>query len=89
MSERPRPSGQRKPLEGGRRLASRRDDLIAQGVNPDDLTVPLAPEPTSERPGPLGLTRRDWRAAGAAAAIGALIAVLITIAFVQVATGVG
>lgn len=30
-------------LESGRQLASRRDDLIAQGVNPDDLVVPIAP----------------------------------------------
>jgi hypothetical protein len=30
-------------LEEGRRLASQRDDLIAQGVNPADLAVPIAP----------------------------------------------
>lgn len=30
-------------LEQGRRLASERDDLIAQGVNPSELLVPLAP----------------------------------------------
>jgi hypothetical protein len=29
--------------EQGRRLASERDDLIAQGVDPADLTVPLHP----------------------------------------------
>lgn len=29
--------------EEGRRLASDREDLIAQGVDPDELTVPLAP----------------------------------------------
>lgn len=29
--------------EEGRRLASQRDDLIAQGVDPADLAVPLAP----------------------------------------------
>jgi hypothetical protein len=29
--------------ERGRRLASERDDLIAQGVNPADLVIPLAP----------------------------------------------
>lgn len=30
-------------LEEGRQLASQRDDLIAQGVDPADLAVPLAP----------------------------------------------
>lgn len=29
--------------EQGRRLASERDDLIAQGVDPAELIVPLAP----------------------------------------------
>lgn len=33
-------------LEDGRRLASQRDDLIAQGVDPADLDVPLAPVST-------------------------------------------
>jgi len=31
--------------EQGRRLASEREDLIAQGVNPADLMVPLHPGP--------------------------------------------
>jgi hypothetical protein len=30
--------------EAGRTLASRRDDLIAQGVNPRELVIPLAPD---------------------------------------------
>jgi hypothetical protein len=29
--------------EAGRRLASEREDLIAQGIDPADLTVPLDP----------------------------------------------
>lgn len=29
-------------LEEGRRLASEREDLIAQGINPAELAVPLA-----------------------------------------------
>lgn len=32
-------------IEEGRRLASRRDDLIAQGVAPDDLLIVRAPIP--------------------------------------------
>jgi hypothetical protein len=32
-------------LEQGRRLASQRDDLIAQGVDPNELEIPLAPPP--------------------------------------------
>lgn len=32
--------------ERGRRLASERDDLIAAGVDPGDLDVPLHPTPT-------------------------------------------
>jgi hypothetical protein len=32
-------------LEQGRRLASQRDDLIAQGVDPSELEMPLAPPP--------------------------------------------
>lgn len=35
--------------EQGRRLASQRDDLIAAGVDPADLLVPLAPAATGER----------------------------------------
>lgn len=30
-------------LEQGRRLASQREDLIAAGVDPADLLIPLAP----------------------------------------------
>ena len=30
-------------LEEGRKLASQRDNLIAQGVDPADLAIPLAP----------------------------------------------
>lgn len=30
-------------MENGRRLASERDDLIAAGVDPTELVVPLAP----------------------------------------------
>lgn len=30
--------------EDGRRLASERDDLIAEGVNPADLLIPEYPE---------------------------------------------
>lgn len=30
-------------MENGRRLASERDDLIAAGVDPADLIVPIAP----------------------------------------------
>lgn len=30
-------------MESGRRLASKRDDLIAAGIDPADLVVPLAP----------------------------------------------
>lgn len=33
--------------ENGRRLASRREDLIAAGVDPNDLPVPLHPVPPS------------------------------------------
>jgi hypothetical protein len=36
-------------LERGRRLASQRDDLIAAGVDPADLAVPLAPTPAPTR----------------------------------------
>jgi hypothetical protein len=38
-------------LEYGRRLASWREDLIAQGVDPAELHVPLAPpeEPNTDR----------------------------------------
>lgn len=31
-------------VEQGRRYASRRDDLVAHGVDPRDLLVPVAPE---------------------------------------------
>lgn len=34
----------RRLLEEGRRLATRRDDLIAAGVDPADLLIPLAPD---------------------------------------------
>lgn len=30
--------------EAGRRLANRRDDLIAAGVNPADLAIPIHPD---------------------------------------------
>lgn len=35
-------------LEAGRRLASERDDLIAQGVDPAELVVPIGPLTTQE-----------------------------------------
>lgn len=35
-------------MEQGRRLASEREDLIAQGVDPADLLIPLAPEETGD-----------------------------------------
>lgn len=35
-------------MEQGRRLASQRDNLIAQGVDPSDLDVPLAPDTGGE-----------------------------------------
>jgi len=42
--------------EEGRRLASRREDLIAQGVDPNDLEVPLHPvEATDDE------NLRTWR----------------------------
>lgn len=31
-------------MEEGRRLASERDDLIADGIDPAELLIPLAPE---------------------------------------------
>lgn len=37
--------------EEGRRLASQREDLIAQGVDPVRLAVPLHPEPGGSTPG--------------------------------------
>lgn len=36
--------------EQGRRLASEREDLIARGVDPADLEVPLYPDDEEERP---------------------------------------
>jgi len=43
----------RRFMEQGRQLASQRDDLIAQGVDPAELAVPIAPvsEPQSEADG--------------------------------------
>lgn len=40
----------RRFMEQGRQLASERDDLIAQGVDPADLVIPIAPvaEPEPE-----------------------------------------
>ncbi len=59
-------------VERGRQLASERDDLIAQGVNPADLTIPLAPltpeapvsttEKTTGEPCPLGWKQRPGTA---------------------------
>lgn len=44
--ERYDPEAERQALaEEGRRLASIREDLIAQGANPDELPVPLHPDP--------------------------------------------
>jgi hypothetical protein len=40
LPERMRAAGE---WEQGRRLAGQRDDLIAQGVDPADLLIPLAP----------------------------------------------
>lgn len=40
----------RRFMEQGRQLASERDDLIAAGVDPDDLAVPIAP---AVPPGPV------------------------------------
>lgn len=39
----PEPPVQPNLLEQGRRLASERDDLIANGVDPSELHIPLAP----------------------------------------------
>jgi len=36
--------------EQGRRLASKRDDLIAAGVDPSDLLIPLHPQPIEQEP---------------------------------------
>lgn len=38
-------------MENGRRLASERDDLIAAGVDPAELAVPIAPVDLSARDG--------------------------------------
>lgn len=42
------PLAQRRLVEQGRLLANRRDDLIAQGVDPQSLEVPLAPFSTDD-----------------------------------------
>lgn len=41
-------SGDRSLAEQGRRLASQRDDLIAAGVDPSQLEIPLHPGPNGE-----------------------------------------
>lgn len=50
-------------MEEGRRLASQRDDLIAQGIDPAELAIPLAP-------GPAGPLDPDCRAGKHAACLG-------------------
>lgn len=54
-------------LENGRRLASERDDLIAAGVDPNDLVIPLAPIDDEEG---LGGTDADQAAGWYVAAMG-------------------
>jgi hypothetical protein len=44
LADRPLPDNRAALAELGRRLASQRDDLIARGVNPNLLLVPLHPD---------------------------------------------
>lgn len=39
-----------KDLEQGRRLASEREDLIADGIDPAELLIPVAPENPRKNP---------------------------------------
>jgi hypothetical protein len=48
--------------EAGRVLASRRDDLIAQGVDPLELRIPLAPDSYTDDAGMYRSRRRPGRA---------------------------
>jgi hypothetical protein len=48
--------------EEGRRLASRRDDLIAHGVDPADLLIPMWCDGTPHSPNAIPpLPHHDWR----------------------------
>lgn len=60
-------SERQKLRENGRRLASERDDLIAAGVDPSELLIPLAPIDDEEG---LGGTDADQAAGWYAAAMG-------------------
>lgn len=57
-------SHQEEPLfEQGRRLARQREDLIAQGVDPSELLIPLAPAEPTDTPDLLASFRAYVRAA--------------------------
>jgi hypothetical protein len=45
---RPTSDGRVLEVERGRRVASEREDLIAAGVDPSELVIPLAPDDPEE-----------------------------------------
>lgn len=75
----------RRLTEQGRRLASERDDLIAQGVDPAELVVPLAPSSSATWPSSAAGYTKAIAAAGAAGLV-LLVAVLLHLGALTTAT---